>query len=120
MDNGCAIVAEASADPAFYGEIYLGVEDPHGAWLQDLAIVRGAYRYDDQLQRAVYDGEKYDVLVYGDPTSEDFTDVFEIYKVDDDSLSEALELAITELEWVETEPVDVSSDDETYKGEEFK
>ena len=72
------LVAEINTDPD-YREIIVGIEWD-GSWMQDLAVVREEYRWDEVhgVSRYVPVHDKYEVLVYGDCDSEDWTDSFQI------------------------------------------
>ena len=69
-------VAEQNADPQYSREMFIGIEDADGAWLQDLAIVRSSYRYDGD--KVVWNDEQFDVMVFGEEDEEDFTEEFNI------------------------------------------
>lgn len=73
LSNGCKLVAEQNCNPEFDKEIMLYLVDKDGYIFQDLAIVRG--HYDNGI---VVDDSKFDVLVYGDPNNEDYTNSFVI------------------------------------------
>lgn len=76
IDLGFAtLVAEKGADNN-YREIYLGLEDKNGVWLQDLAIIRQKYHYDEDSN--VINEKGIDVMVYSDANDEDYTNKFDI------------------------------------------
>ena len=81
IGGGLRLVAETGSDPDYDREIYIGVVDENDTWLQDLAIVRNSYMYEDTPDGdwAVkwYEG-LFDVLVYSDENNEDFTHDFRI------------------------------------------
>ena len=76
LPNGCKLVAEQNADPQYSREMFIGIEDAAGAWLQDLAIVRSSYRYDGD--KVVWNDEQFDVMVFGEEDEENFTEEFNI------------------------------------------
>lgn len=52
IDLGFAtLVAEKGSDPN-YNEVFVGLEDKDGVWIQDLAIVRQKYHYEKALKAA--------------------------------------------------------------------
>ena len=75
LDLGLAtLVADKSADPDF-DEVFIGLEDKNGRWLQDLVIVAPQYHYDKgdiQYENAVT------IKVFNDVQSEDYTHVFSV------------------------------------------
>ena len=75
LGNGYRLIAERNVGD--YGrEIYIGIADENDRWLQDLALVRNAYTYDGNT--VVWDDRKFEVAVWSNPESEDYTDHFEI------------------------------------------
>lgn len=70
--NGLYIVADPGSDPDYPMELYIGIEDSNGVWIQDLAIVMKNYRYkpDGQVD---YSDDAFRVLVYEDNESDDYT-----------------------------------------------
>lgn len=76
IDLGFAtLVAEKGVDNN-YREIYLGLEDKNGVWLQDLAIIRQKYHYDEDSN--VINEKGINVMVYSDANDEDYTNKFDI------------------------------------------
>ena len=76
IDLGFAtLVAERGNDEG-YKEIFIGLEDKNGAWLQDLAIVGQKYHYD--LDSNVVNEKGINVMVYSDVNDEDYTHKFDI------------------------------------------
>ena len=73
LDNGMTLVAEENVDPD-YPEIYLYLQDAENVIFQDLAFVRPKLEKGDCVQIP----GKYEVAVYGDSNSEDYTHLFEI------------------------------------------
>lgn len=67
MDNGNRIVVEHDTDPRSSNELYIGVVDVNGVWIQDIAVVRSMLSTD-----------KFEVLVYADAYDEDYTNRFVI------------------------------------------
>ena len=76
IDLGFAVLVAEKGIDNNYREIYLGIEDQNGAWLQDLAIVGQQYHYDEELN--VVNDRGIDVKIYADSNNEDFTDEFGI------------------------------------------
>lgn len=77
LPNGFDLVAEQNTDPNYLNEIFIGITDGNGAWWQDLAIVRNAYTYNNNLD-VEWKDEEFEVLVYSDKDNEDFTHDFSI------------------------------------------
>lgn len=76
IDLGFAVlVAERGADTN-YNEIFLSLENKNEVCIQDLAIVRQQYHYDEDLN--VVQDKGIDVLVYADESCEDYTHRFGI------------------------------------------
>ena len=76
IDLGFAVLVAEKGIDNNYREIYLSLEDKNGVWLQDLAIVRQQYHYDEELN--VVNDKGIDVKIYADSNNEDFTDEFGI------------------------------------------
>lgn len=76
IDLGFAtLVAEKGADEN-YNEIFIGIEDKDGVWIQDLAIVGQKYHYTDEGE--VVQDKGINLMVYADKDDEDYTNKFEI------------------------------------------
>lgn len=75
LPNGKFLMAECDPNSMFDKEIYIGIEDADGSWIQDLAVVRNAYSLENGL---TYEPNKYEVMVYADKDVEDYTDKFVI------------------------------------------
>lgn len=76
MPNGTKLVAETIAD-LDYKELFVGLEDKDGTWIQDLVVVGEKYRYNRSGVKETIDNE-YSVKVYSDEYSEDYTHEFSI------------------------------------------
>lgn len=64
-----------------FKEFYIGLEDEDGVWIQDLAVVREKYSFGvDESEKYITKPVKgiYEVLVYADKDSEDYTHKFSI------------------------------------------
>lgn len=77
LPNGYQLVAERNTDPSYNREIFIGITDGDGVWLQDLAVVRNAYEITDNFETKWKDDE-FEVLVYGKEYDEGYTDSFNI------------------------------------------
>lgn len=75
LPNGLYLTAEQNTDPAFPHEVYVGITDENGRWLQDLVGVMQRYHWDGN-EKIPDDG--IDIFVYGDEENEDYTDNFEV------------------------------------------
>lgn len=76
MDLGFAtLVVERGADKD-YKEIFIGLEDKDGMWIQDIAVIGQKYHYDEDC-KVVHD-KGINVLVYADANNEDYTNEFKI------------------------------------------
>lgn len=84
IGNGVNLVAEKSTDPSFPKEIYVGLCTDEDVWVQNLAIIRQKYEIKDN--EVNYIDEIFQVLVYADDESEDYTNIFEIKEVHQTSL----------------------------------
>lgn len=67
LNNGNRIVVEHDTDPRLSNELYIGVVDANGVWIQDIAVVSSMLSTD-----------KFEVLVYADAYDEDYTNRFVI------------------------------------------
>lgn len=73
LGDGNKLVAETCPEFTDYKEIYIGIENTNGLWIQDLAIVRQDYCYSPNI---VQKHGSYEILVYGDENQEDYTNRF--------------------------------------------
>lgn len=86
LPNGLYLTAEKSSDPAYPYEIFVGITDENGAWIQDLVIIGHDYHFEnDGGYKPVWD-EGLHVYVYGNENDEDYTEEFNIgfWKDEDD------------------------------------
>lgn len=82
LDDGDKLVVEQSADRRYPREVYIGVEDKHGVWLQDLAVVhQNSEIKDGDLQ---YIKDRYEILVYSDENDEDYTHQFVVKRYEEE------------------------------------
>ena len=83
IDLGFAtLVAEKGTDKN-YNEIFIGLEDKNGCWLQNLAIVGQKYHYTDGTE--VVQDNGIDIRVYADKDNEDYTHHFEVGVYEEDN-----------------------------------
>lgn len=76
IDLGFAtLVAEKGTDESYH-EIFIGLEDKDGVWIQDLAIVGQKYHYTDDTE--VVQDKGVNVMVYAGENDEDYTHKFDI------------------------------------------
>lgn len=73
LSNGYKLVSERNSGE-FDKELYVGIEDPSGAYVQDLVIVRPTYTFKDN--DVIFDSDKFEILMFGDAEQEDFTDKY--------------------------------------------
>lgn len=82
IDLGFAtLVAEKGTDKN-YNEIFIGLENKAGCWLQDLAIVRQKYHYADDEE--VVQDKGIDIMVYADKDNKNYTHHFEVGVCEED------------------------------------
>lgn len=77
IGNGMKIVAEQNNDPYYDRELYVGIVDADGSWIQDLVCVRNDYRYNEDGELEWKDNS-FHVVVWGDERRDDLTDEFDI------------------------------------------
>ena len=73
LSNGYKIVSERNTGE-FDKELYVGIEDPSGFYIQDLVIIRPTYSFENN--DVIFDADKFEILLFGDADKEDFTDKF--------------------------------------------
>ena len=78
LGDGTYLCAEQNFDHT-YKEVSVYLENEEGVCLQDIVIAGEAYRYDKALETVPIHG-RYNVLVFADNTTEDYTDAFQIEK----------------------------------------
>lgn len=66
----CADICSADKD---HKEIYVGLRNKEDLWFQDLAVVREAYHYAKGTPEIINDHGNYEVLVFANELSEDYT-----------------------------------------------
>ena len=76
IDLGFATLVAEKGTEKNYNEIFIGLENKAGCWLQDLAIVRQKYHYTDSME--IVKDKEIDVMVYADKDNEDYTHHFEV------------------------------------------
>ena len=72
LTHGYKIVAEHNPDPDYSHELFVGIEDKNGAWIQDIACIRNMYRYTKDGQLDWVD-DVIQVLLWGNAGDEDYT-----------------------------------------------
>jgi len=72
LHNGWKLCVECGTEP-YDRELYVFIEDPHGVIWQDLAVVRNSYAYNPVSGMPMYIPGLFDLLIYTDPDSEDYT-----------------------------------------------
>lgn len=73
LSNGYRIVSERNSGE-FDKELYVGIEDENGSYIQDLAIVRPTYKFKNN--DVEFDADRFEILVFGDAEQEDYTNSF--------------------------------------------
>ena len=81
LPNGLQLVAERTATN-YKNEIIIGILKD-GVWHQDLAIVRNRYTHDENNGVRWIDNQ-FEILVYADENSEDYTNSFTVGTYQDD------------------------------------
>lgn len=83
LSNGYHLIAEQNIDSEFDKEIFVGIETDTGAYHQDLCIVRPTYTFDNE--QVIFGSDLFEMLIYGDANSEDYTKKFTVplYKEDE-------------------------------------
>ena len=81
LDNGYKLIAEQNTGE-FDKEFYIGVETETGAYIQDLVIVRPTYTFKDESVK--FDSDKFEMLVFANSESEDYTNKFVVPLKNDD------------------------------------
>ena len=76
LDNGYKLIAEQNIDSEFDKEIFVGIETDTGSYIQDLAIIRPTYKYNEN--NVVFSSDKFEMLIFTDETKEDFTHQFTV------------------------------------------
>ena len=75
LSNGYKLISERNTGE-FDKELYVGIEDPSGAYVQDLVIVRPTYRF--EKNEVKFDADKFEILVFGREDTEDYTELFTV------------------------------------------
>ena len=75
LDNGYKLVTERN-EGSYDKEVYIGIESPNGAYIQDLATVRPSYK--TRGNDVLFSSDHFEVLVYSDNTVDDYTHKFDI------------------------------------------
>jgi len=84
VDLGFASLTAVKGSDPDYKEVFIGLTDKDGVWLQDLAMIGQNYRYvDDEI---IFD-EELSIKVYSDKDNEDYTHDFTVGLYEDPDLS---------------------------------
>jgi len=75
LSNGYKIVSERNTGE-FDKELYVGIESPNGAYVQDLVIIRPTYKFKED--HVDFDSDKFEILVFGDADKDDYTDKYTV------------------------------------------
>ena len=75
LSNGYKLVSEKNTGE-FDKELYVGLESPDGSYIQDLAIIRPTYKFNNN--DIVFDADKFEILVFEDADREDYTNKFTV------------------------------------------
>lgn len=75
LSNGYSLIVEKNTGE-FNKEVFVGIEDTTGRYIQDLAIIRPTYTFKND--NVVFGSDEFEVLVFKDSTRDDFTDKFNI------------------------------------------
>ena len=81
LEDGYQLILEQNTGE-FDKEVYVGVENPSGVYIQDLAIVRPSYKLEDT--KVKFFSNLFEVLIFADSHQEDYTDKFVIQRVKED------------------------------------
>lgn len=76
LDNGCKLIAEQNSDSEYNKELFIGIESDTGIYLQDLAIVRPTYTFEDNTVK--FSSDEFNILVFGNENQEDYTEEFTV------------------------------------------
>ena len=76
LGNGFSLCVEASENPDFPNEFYVGLLDEEGVWVQDLVMILESYGF--SKGKTHFDPNEVIVSVFEDESSEDLTDEFRI------------------------------------------
>jgi hypothetical protein len=80
---GFHLVAEQNCDLDYPYEIFLGITDENGVWLQNLAVVRNQYFYTDDDPGIAWSDHRAELMVYENEHKDDYTEYFEIEFAED-------------------------------------
>lgn len=83
IDLGFATLVAEKGTHKNYREIFIGLENKAGCWLQDLAIVGQKNHYADDA--GVVQDKGIDIMVYADKDNEDYTHHFEVGVYEEDN-----------------------------------
>ena len=76
LDNGYKLVAEQNVGSEFDKEIFVGIETETGSYYQDLVVIRPTYTFKNE--DVVFNSDAFEMLVFGDANSEDYTEKFTV------------------------------------------
>ena len=82
LSNGYRLIAEQNTDSEFDKEIFVGIETETGSYHQDLCIVRPTYTFEDE--QVIFGSDMFEMLIYGNADSEDYTHIFTVPLYKDD------------------------------------
>lgn len=77
LADGNKLVVVRNGDTKFSKELFVGIVGESDFWMQDLAVIRPSYSYNND-GNVEWMKDRFDILIYGDCDDEDYTDDFVI------------------------------------------
>lgn len=78
LNNGFKLVACQNTDPIYNQELYVGIEDENGVFYQDIVCVQSSYEYDRNGKVHYNDHGIFNVYVWQNELSEDYSHKLEV------------------------------------------
>lgn len=72
------LLIQQNCDPNYKNEVFIGLGDEDGVWIQDLACVRQPFETDPETCENTWLPGRYELLVWGDSRYDDITETITI------------------------------------------
>lgn len=89
LSNDYKLIVEKNTGE-FDKEVFVGIENPNGAYWQDLVIIRPTYKL--EKDDVIFNSDSFELLVFGDADIEDYTEKFTVGLHKDEEWRNNLEL----------------------------
>lgn len=76
LENNYNLIVEQNSCSEFDKEIFVGIENDMGSYIQDLAIIRPTYKFENESVK--FNSDSFELLIFTDETIDDYTHKFTV------------------------------------------